>query len=401
MVWMLRIITGCVFIFSSFVKAIDPWGGMYKMHEYMAAMGLSLSYETECALAVLLAGAEFALGIALLFGILRRVSTWCLGAFMAVMTPLTLWIWLSNPVADCGCFGDAIVISNGATFAKNVVLAIFAILLIIYNRRVVSLISAKVQWIAIIAALVYVGIISLIGFNIQPMVDFRPYKVGSALAKDSGNDVLFVYERNGVQQTFCADSLPGDDWKYVGREQGAKASELAIFDSEGEDVTDEVLDTDSAIILVVNDPERHGISRSLMQNQMSAFADSLDYDMFALVATQPDKIDDWTARLHADYPIYAADDTDLKELVRGDAAVVVVKDGIIYSKANLYSFGPKAFETGNSIPVYRSPDNLLNWLTALLAVILLLLTLRFHIHKQPKIKDDDPGTTDIAKDTDC
>lgn len=339
-VWTLRIVTGAVFVFSGFVKAVDPWGGMYKMHEYMAAMDISVSYETECALAVLLAAAEFTLGITLIFGILRRVSTWALAAFMAVMTPLTLWIWLSDPVADCGCFGDALVLSNGMTFAKNVVLSVFAVLLIIYNRKCPSLVMPKLQWVSIILSLIYVGIISLIGFNVQPLVDFRDYKIGTQLAD----------------------------------------TDLVIFDVEGEDMS-EVLEADSALILVVNDPARHGISRSRMQNQMQMFADSIGYEMFALIATRPDRLDAWAERLHANYPMYAADDTDLKAFVRGDAAVVVVKDGKIAAKTNLYNYQPDAFAKVSPSPISMAKPHTLSWLTAIYVALLLLLTMRIHLPK--------------------
>ena len=39
-VWALRIAVGATFIFSGFVKAIDPWGLIYKISEYMAVWGL-------------------------------------------------------------------------------------------------------------------------------------------------------------------------------------------------------------------------------------------------------------------------------------------------------------------------------------------------------------------------
>lgn len=364
-------------MFSGFVKAVDPWGGMYKMHEYMMALNMHLSYEADCALAVLLAAAEFALGICLVFGMLRRVSVWCTAAFMAVMTPLTLWIWLSDPVADCGCFGDAVVLSNGATFAKNVVLCALTALLFVYNKRVRPTIMFSKQWLAIIFSLTYIGALSFIGYNRQPLIDFRPYKYGTALFDDAeSDDVWFIYEREGERRQFSADSLPGDDWAFVGRVQTAASHALSVFDAEGDDVTDDVLSAENAFILVVNDVPRHGISRARQQNEIKAYADSVDYDMFALLAVQPDDLTAWTGRLHAEYPVYAADDSDLKELVRGDAALVIVKDGKIVYKSNLYAFDPEAFTPGRNINFGQPRTNLLKWLSGTYIIVMLLLTFK-------------------------
>lgn len=381
-VYLLRYLTGAVFVFSGFVKAVDPWGGMYKMHEYMMAMNMHLSYEADCALAVMLAVAEFTLGICLMLGLLRRVTIWCLAVFMAVMTPLTLWIWLSDPVADCGCFGDAVILSNGATFAKNIVLCVLTALLFVYNRKVRSTVPASRQWLAVILSVIYAGTLSFTGYNRQPLIDFRPYKYGTSLNDETGGeDVRFVYEREGERREFPADSLPGDDWTYVDRVQSSAKHALSVFDEDGDDVTDDVLSSDNALILVVNDVPRHGISRTRQQNELKAFADSIGYDMFALLAIQPDDIPAWTARLHARYPVYAADDTDLKELVRGDAALVIVKDGAIAYKSNLYAFEPDAFTPGHNINIGVPRNNLLKWLTGTYIILMLLLTL-----KSPKRK---------------
>lgn len=373
-------------MFSGFVKAVDPWGGMYKMHEYMIAFDMHLSYEADCTLAVLLAACEFTLGVCVMCGVMRRVTTWCLAAFMAVMTPLTLWIWLTDPVADCGCFGDALVLSNGATFAKNVVLCVLTALLIIYNARVRPSIDAPRQWLALIFSLVYAGALSMVGYNRQPVIDFRPYKVGTAICEEADDDdARFVYERGGVVREFSADSLPGDDWTYVDRVQTSANHALSVFDSEGEDVTDEVLKVENAFILVVNDVPRHGISRARMQNNIHAYADSSGYDMFALLAVQPGDLDAWADRLHAEYPVYAADDSDLKELVRGDAALVVVKDGSIADKSNLYAYGPDEFTPGMRLHEFLPLSRIFWRLTGTYLVLMLILLSSLPITK-PRIK---------------
>ena len=119
-----RLLVAAIFVLSGLVKFIDPTGTAYKIQDYFIAFGLGTSAGSllPTVLAVVLAVAEFCLGIYLLFGIRRRVTTYLLLAFTLVYTPLTLWLALTNAVADCGCFGDAVKLTNWQTFWKNAVL---------------------------------------------------------------------------------------------------------------------------------------------------------------------------------------------------------------------------------------------------------------------------------------
>ena len=148
---MCRIVTGGVFVFSGFVKGIDPWGTVYKMDEYLVAMGMPLYDSLILAGVFGLCALEFLIGIYLIFGCYRKSAPMLALLFMCVMLPLTLWIAIADPVADCGCFGDALVISNWATFWKNVAITCLIIWLIKSNRRVPCIITPAFQWMAFVA----------------------------------------------------------------------------------------------------------------------------------------------------------------------------------------------------------------------------------------------------------
>ena len=113
-----RIIIGITFIFSGFVKGIDPWGSAYKFTDYFNAMGMEWLIWAAFPLGVLLAFTEFAIGVSLLFNLKTKISSWFAILFMIFFTGLTLWIAIANPVSDCGCFGDALVISNWEKMKK-------------------------------------------------------------------------------------------------------------------------------------------------------------------------------------------------------------------------------------------------------------------------------------------
>lgn len=359
-IWALRLIVGAVFIFSGFAKAIDPWGLIYKISEYWAVWHLpEMPRSVLLVQSLCLSVGELTLGVLLLVGAMRRAVTWLMAAFMAVMLPLTAYIAIANPVADCGCFGDAMIISNTSTFLKNIVLSACIIYLIIYNHRVKCLYRPMVQWMPLAATILFGLVIGAIGYNVQPLLDFRSFPVGTQLHSSSEDESFgeerFVYERDGVRQSFPADALPDSTWTFIDRESDLHESfdaGLALYDGD-EDVTDEMLASDDLMILVVNDPEYHHIARASMANRIAEVMRDRGGDMFAAVALAPDSVVAWEEDLSARYPVVIAEDTSLKALVRGDAALVYVRDGVITWKANLYSlpgdFPDDEFNLINSI----------------------------------------------------
>lgn len=214
---------GLLFIFSGLMKGIDPMGTAIKIGEYAASFGIPLGEGISLVLAVVLNVFEALLGVTLLSGMWRRVSTLVLLIFMIPMTALTLYIAVANPVADCGCFGDALVISNSATFWKNVVILLLAVLLFLFPTRLWRLAPESMS-----PTILGVAALLLVYFNVYPLrhlpvVDFRPYQVGSDLytltqsGTDGEYDYRFVYEREGVEQTFDLNEIAELDstWTYL------------------------------------------------------------------------------------------------------------------------------------------------------------------------------------------
>ena len=165
-----------------------------------------------------------------------------------------LCIWAANPVSDCGCFGDFVKLPNGATFWKNVVITIGLILLLPRNPKVKGVYHAYTQWLAAVASSLYVLAVALYGLNIQPLVDFRSFPVGSRIVADTDDqddsEYEFIYAKNGNEQTFTLDNLPDSTWSFVNRRQigGEKersdATELNIYDENGDNVTQEAIATE-------------------------------------------------------------------------------------------------------------------------------------------------------------
>ena len=175
-----KLLVGVTFVFSGFVKAIDPLGTTYKIQDYLEVMHLSWFSELALVASFALITAEFLAGMLLITNVNFKLGLWLSSLLMIAMTPLTLWIAIKNPVTDCGCFGDAIILSNWATFWKNIVLDALIITLWLLQKRLYrSWLTPFPSWaLTITFSLITIGV-GIHSLNNLPFIDFRPYKIGN------------------------------------------------------------------------------------------------------------------------------------------------------------------------------------------------------------------------------
>lgn len=400
--WALRLLLGAVFTYSGFVKAIDPWGTIYKFQEYLSALGISVLPTLLLVGVFALCTMEFLIGVFYIFGCYRRGNPIMALAMMCVMLPLTLWIALKNPVADCGCFGDALVISNWATFWKNVVITAAVVWTVKFNRRCTTIISPAFQWMALLASALFVIAIGIYGYGRQPLIDFRNYPVGSRIVDEAAADsadseadnLIFVYEKDGVEKEFGVDDvLPSeeDGWHFVERREVAADSDnvpaadektFRIWDIDGsEDVTSEVLPRQGGVLLLLI-PELDKTSPAMTWkiNSLYDWSEARGIGMIAVVSGSEEEISRWEDLSMPEYDIYTADDTAIKEVARGNPALVYVKDGIVRWKSALSAIDVDDFmQAGISRdPMTFAPDNrhtLLNCLYIYICCMAVLVSL--------------------------
>lgn len=345
-VWAARIILGATFCFSGVAKMVDPWGSLTKIQAYLAAWGLAdavpdgLTLIAGCALSML----EFLTGFLLLTGSLRRTAAWLAAAIMAVMLPLTAYIALANPVDDCGCFGDALVISNTATFLKNLVLTALAVFLCIFNRRARCLFAPWIQWLQVAVGGAYMLIIGLLGYHVQPLLDFRPYPVGEPLTDTEGARTVYVYERNGQTREFPEDDLPdeAEGWEFVDVRtlRPASGKSLELLDAEGEPA-DGILGADSGdlLLLLIPEPSDASAAGSFTANELSAEMTRRYGPGHFLAVTAPDSAAVARALdvMMADFPVYFADPKAITAVARGQMAAVYTRNDTVRWKRTLSS----------------------------------------------------------------
>ncbi|MCM1164050.1 MAG: DoxX family protein [Muribaculaceae bacterium] len=349
LVWVMRLLIGGVFIFSGFVKAIDPWGSVLKIGEYFDVWGFHVPNTIVTCAAFLLGGFEFVWGSLLVMGCYRRSSVWMLTLMMAFMLPLTLYIAISSPVDDCGCFGDFLVISNTATFVKNIFITLGLVYLIIFNGRVSGLFITYIQW--IIGGLVtfYILAIELYGFNIQPLQDYRRFSPGTMLvgnAQDQDEDereveMEFVYERDGRRATFTMDNLPDSSWTFVERRiigGDVDGSDGFTVIDDGEDVAPELIDNEVEMFVVtIPELRRVDLSCTYLLNELNDFINARGGTMVAFTGDDEEGIEWWRDISMATYPMVHAEPKELRELARGNAALVYLDKGVVKWKRTVAS----------------------------------------------------------------
>ena len=347
-----RFVLAATFIFSGYVKAIDPLGTLYKLKDYAAAMSLNglLPDWALVGVAIALGALEFALGVFMLFAVRRHVVSRITLAFMTAMTVLTLWIFVADPVKDCGCFGDALKLTNGETLLKNIVLIACAALVAWRPADMARFISRSNQWIVRYYTVAYIVITSIYCLYTLPIFDFRPYHVGMNIkqgmeipegAEQPEFESTFLLRKNGETREFTLDNYPDSTWEYVDTRtvQTKKGYEPPIHDfaltscDTGEDITEQVLTKKGYTFLLVS-PRLAVADDSNFGDidQIYEYAEENGADFYCVTASANDEIERWRDLTGAEYQFCNADETTLKTMIRSNPGLMLLKDGTIIGK---------------------------------------------------------------------
>jgi len=342
-----RIITGAVFVFSGTVKAIDPLGSTYKFSDYFTAFGLDFLQPLSLPLAILLCLAEFIAGFALLTGTKYKEGLIGITVLMSFFTPLTLVLALTNPVSDCGCFGDAVKLTNWQTFWKNVVLMTFILILLPDKNKPAEYLKSLQGWLVILSvSIIFIG---FCGYNLKylPVIDFLPYKTGNNIkelmeipegAPAPVYKTTFIYEKDGVQKEFSIDNFPADDttWKFIDQKSVLvkKGYEppihgFSIVTIDNIDITDKVLNSSNFTLLMIS-PKLEKAKPERLEKGFQTGRKCLDnnIDFYILTASSSDKIKEYNNGLQ----FCLMDEITLKTMVRSNPGYIMLRDGTITGK---------------------------------------------------------------------
>ena len=347
-----RIIVAVTFIFSGFVKAIDPIGTQYKLQDYLGAIGMAgiLPNWTLLAVAVFLAAIEFCIGIFLLFAIQRRLISKLTVAFMAFMTMVTVWIVVADPVKDCGCFGDALHLTNTETLIKNIVLLVCSLAIMYRPLAMFRFVSKSNQWIVTNYTIVFILVSSGLSLYYLPIFDFRPYHIGVNIprgmeipkgAKLPQFKTTFIMEKNGQRKEFTLDNYPDASWKFIDSKTVQTSEgyippihDFSITDNKtGLDLTNSVLSHKGyTFLLIAPHLETADDSNFGDIDRLYEYAQSYDIPFYCLTASTAKAIKRWVDLTGAEYPFCITDEAVLKTIIRSNPGLLLLKDGTIINK---------------------------------------------------------------------
>ena len=356
-----RTLLGLTFLFSGFVKAVDPLGTVYKIEDYLKAFG---GWFTDLlplagAAAVCLITVEFLLGVCMLFNVRTNWTVWLSLAFYLIMTPLTLWIALTNPVSDCGCFGDALVLTNWQTFWKNVILLSLVIVLLICYKAIPKTFN---KWPEVVIAGLGLAIVGgIMGYAIThlPPLDFRPYKVGNnipalmEIPDDAEPDIYettLIYAKDGVEQEFTLENYPKGDpeWTFVDQKSilvkkgyEAPIHDFEILTMDYEDITYDILESEEPVTLItVYDLNK--TDRDLLGKIELVYFGCMARGEQCYLLTGSGEMDIYTFGDELGWDVETIeqafctiDPVTLKTIVRANPGMFVVQNGTIIEKHNL------------------------------------------------------------------
>ncbi len=347
-----RVLLGLLFIFSGYVKAIDPIGSELIFTADFEAFHMAFFSPLALGFGILLSAVELVLGFCLLMGLRMTITAWATVFFMGFMTLLTLVLAVFNPVTDCGCFGEAIKLTNWETFFKNVVIDVFVVIVLLQRNKYNALSSCRNEWITVGFFTFLSFALCIYSYRHLPLIDFLPYKVGVNIeeameipegAAADEYETILIYEKAGEgRQTFTIENYPKDTtWAFVEAVNVLKKKgfEPAIVDFSINSpysgyVTDSVLNLPGYLFIVTLP---HAEEASLQNiNDINRINDYVltheGLHFIGLSGSDDEHIEDFAKQSGVMYPIYITDEKPLKSMVRSNPGMLLLYNGTIVAK---------------------------------------------------------------------
>ena len=368
-----RIFTGIIFTFSGFVKIIDPLGFTYKIGDYFSdSFSMPDLNIFSFPAAVVLCALEFIIGVALLINLKPKLTSWVSLLFMLFFLPLTFYIalvpsfkeWFPqtfgriNDLTDCGCFGDAVVMTNWQTFYKNLIIIIPVAIIFLYRKKIKTRISSRKQWIIIAGIILITVSFELYNLWHLPVIDFRPYAVGNHLPDEMKipegvptdvYKVVYSMKNADTGETIDIDSEEymnneiywDDPWSIestsdpilVSKGYTPPIHDLTLVSSDGTDIIEDVLNDDRYYFwLVSHDINNASTSNQDRINKIAEYCMNNDYGFICMTSSIDQHIESYKNKTHAPYKFYNTDEITLKTIVRSNPGLVLLKKGTVLAK---------------------------------------------------------------------
>lgn len=354
-----RIITGLLFIFSGLVKAIDPRGLAYKMEEFFEVWGhagflkglMENLMHYSLTFSITMITLEVVLGLALLIGWQKKITTWLILLLILFFTFLTAFVLFSGKIRACGCFGDCIPLTPVQTFSKDIILLVLAIILVAQSKYIKPLAKPFFSFLYIAAVLLLTLALQFYVLKHLPLADCLPYKKGNDILKlrempadaiQDKYDYVFVYEKDGAKKDFLVSALPDSTWKFVERKQTLiekgknnipLINDFSLSDEDGNNVTVDILSNPDYyyLLFIKDEPEADNSWINACKKVSSNAAAGIK--KFYVITAQRDAVRKFLSLndIKVD-AIFTADATAIKTAARANPTLYKMKAAVVEQK---------------------------------------------------------------------
>lgn len=341
-----RSLVGALFIFSGFVKGVDPRGFDYKIIDYLEAYNMMWLEPLSLILSMLAIAAELIIGCMMFFNVKQKLVIPLSTLMMAGFTILTLIDATKNMVPDCGCFGEAVKMSNWQTFYKNLTIDLCLLTVWFSYGRLRQLFRPVAEFILIVIFTTLTFVLQIYCLTYLPIIDFRDWKEGKKMTIDNPLPIEYWvdYKHNttGEITSMKVEDIPYNDsvwlsqWSFVDQriiDNNIYPHNVMLFDENGGNVTADV----------ISNPESHLIIVSYLLDEMKmknfeelqdiiSYCNEKDITVEFFTASDFDDIYQFADSTAIDAYFYNADDIELKAMIRSNPGVIAMKDGVVLKK---------------------------------------------------------------------
>lgn len=303
-----RIIVGALFIFSGFVKLVDPIGSQYKFQEYFSESVLNMEFLIPYALpfAIILIVAEILLGVMILIGYKPKTTVWSLLIITVIFLFLTWYSAYYNKVTDCGCFGDAIKLTPWETFYKNVILIALIVVLLIKVELINPIFKGKIPKIITFLSLgIFLFIVQHVLTHL-PIIDFRAYAVGKNL-------------QEGMQYPADGSIPPVHDF---------------MLEDTQQDLAPVLLEKEKVMLVIVYNLDKSDVKGFPAIKDIANKAIQKGYTVYGVSASFSDDLNLAKEKYNLPFEFLFCDETTLKTMIRANPGVIILNKGTVTQKKN-------------------------------------------------------------------
>lgn len=347
-----RFLVGALFVFSSFMKGVDPLGTKYKMLDYFIAYNIEWLNSLALVLAIALIMVEFVVGICLMLNLLPRLATLGASLLMIFFTISTFFDAMYNLVPDCGCFGTAIKMSNWQTFFKNLIIISVLIPLIRNNK---SLTNKRVTILGQ-SLFTFIFLALFVGFEVYnvrhlPVIDFMDWKVGRDMkpAEETEPAEIYLTFKNietGATEEFLSPNYPWNDsvwmsqWEFVSQRQegGTQSLGFSILNEDGDDYTYLLFETEKLFVFVAPYLDNMTEDDFMECQRIYDLANEHGYNYLWITSVDPEYVYELQDKYYMFDEVYFGDELELKSMVRSNPGLILMDNGIILDKWSKIDF---------------------------------------------------------------